>query len=101
MTSKESELIQKTLGIISEDLQTIRLHLQKIEQTQDYQALDIEKHIKRTDLLQNHLERVEREQISCPARLNTRINKTLIEWAKDATILIGLVILIKTFGVIS
>lgn len=100
MAAKD-EMLQNTLSIICEDIQEIRMSLQKTTIIQEHQAADIAKHIKRTDILQKHVERLERDQLTCPARMNITASKTVVGWAKDITVLLGLIALIlKVFNLV-
>jgi len=86
---------------VQESLHNIALTLQKIELTQKAQALDISRHIRRTDALQEHVMSLEKSHNECPALLNIKAGKTVMVWVKDSAVIIGLLVLIlKTFHLV-
>ena len=86
---------------IKDSVHEINLSLQKITLIQESQASDIQKHIKRTDLLEKHVTQIETMHATCPARYSTLASKTIMRWVKDLSVIVGLVVLIlKTFQII-
>ncbi len=84
-----------SLEKIQEDITTIKITMQRIADIQERQAADLKYHIKRTDLL-------EKKQNECPARVNAVASKSIVDSAKDITVILGLaVIILKMFGIIN
>lgn len=83
------------------DITEIKLAIQKIAMIQESQAKDLERHISRTDGLQDLVEKLLEVQRTCPARITSLSNKNLINRAKDISVILGLVmVILKLWGII-
>ena len=82
-------------------LTEIKLSIQKIALSQEAQARDIAHHIQRTDDLQDIVEQISEVQRNCPARLDERTNKQIINKIKDLSVILGVIAMaLKLWGII-
>jgi hypothetical protein len=87
----------ETNGILSELLknsQDTRKEISDIRVTLERNTVSLEEHIKRTEIAEERIDKLEEFHKSCPARRKEDASKYLWKQVRDISIFIGLLVLI-------